>query len=63
MLRSINFFFNHKTWLTAAVTTINSVSVIDWTTVSYFLEHHEKVPEPILKQYSEVLFILSKKSP
>jgi hypothetical protein len=38
---------------------MNSASAVDCATISYFFEHHEKTPEPRLKQYPEVLFISS----
>jgi len=55
--------FSHRTWLTTAIATINSTFVVDCATISCFLEHHEKIPKPRLKQYPELLFISSKEPP
>ena len=64
MLRSIKNFFNHNTtWLTTAKVAINSSFAVNFATISCFLEHHEKMPEPRLKQYPEVLSIFSKEPP
>ena len=52
-------FLSHKTWFTAPVAAMNSASAVDCATNFLFLDDHENIPEPRLKQWPEVLLTSS----